>query len=89
MNGRIQWLHLTELYTAANYLQVKEKVMEPKYGPISPSMRVTGKMTKQMDVEDLYMQMGMFMKEAGGKIVPMEKVDEFVNFMFWIICKST
>jgi len=65
MNGRIQWLHLTELYTAANYLQVKEKVMEPKYGPISPSMRVTGKMTKQMDVEDLYMQIKMYTMVTG------------------------
>ena len=65
MNGRIQWLHLTELYTVANYFQAKEKVMEPKYGPTSPSMRVTGKTTKQMGEEDLYMRIKMYTMVTG------------------------
>jgi len=38
---------------------------EPKYGQMDQDTMVSGEMTGQMALEDLYMLMGMYTKETG------------------------
>ncbi len=49
-------------------------VKENKYGKITHCMKVIGKIIKQMEEVDLYIQMVMFIKDNGKMIKHMEKV---------------
>lgn len=47
---------------------------ENKYGRIFHFMKAIGKITKPMEGDDLFILMGMFIKENGKMIKPMVKV---------------
>ena len=46
-------------------LQIKDTDMELKFGQTAQCIKDTGKMTKRMEMVDLFMRMGTSMKENG------------------------